>query len=53
MTKELKEIVGVKNIQDNEEVLEKYSQDFSFAPRVRPRAGVSCWAPEHGSRRAP
>jgi len=40
MTKELKEIVGVKNIQDNETVLEEYSKDFSFAPKVRPRCVV-------------
>ena len=39
-TKQLAEIVGSKNIQDSEEVLEQYSQDFSFAPRVRPRAVV-------------
>ena len=40
MAKELKEVVGVKNIQDSEEVLESYSQDYSFAPKVRPRCVV-------------
>jgi len=40
MAKELKEIVGVKNIQDSETVLEEYSKDFSFAPKVRPRCVV-------------
>jgi FAD/FMN-containing dehydrogenase len=40
MAKELKEVVGVKNIQDSEEVLEEYSQDNSFAPKVRPRCVV-------------
>jgi hypothetical protein len=35
--KELAKIVGSKNILDSEKVLEEYSKDLSFVPRVRPR----------------
>jgi hypothetical protein len=40
MPKELKDIVGAQNIQDSDSILEEYSQDFSFAPRIRPRCVV-------------
>lgn len=35
--KTLHEIVGHENVLDNEKVLEEYSGDVSFSPRVRPR----------------
>ena len=38
--KELEKIVGSKNVLDSEEVLEEYSRDLSFVPRVRPRCVV-------------
>jgi FAD/FMN-containing dehydrogenase len=38
--KNLQEIVGNDNILDNEKVLEEYSGDISFAPRIRPRCVV-------------
>jgi FAD/FMN-containing dehydrogenase len=38
--KNLQEIVGNVNFLDNEKVLEEYSGDISFSPRVRPRCVV-------------
>ena len=38
--KELEKIVGSKNVRVSEKVLEDYSKDVSFAPRVRPRCEV-------------
>jgi hypothetical protein len=38
--KELDEIVDSKNILDNDEVLEEYSEDMSFVPRVKPKCTV-------------
>ena len=38
--KELEKIVGSKYVLDNAEVLEEYSDDFSFAPWMRPRCVV-------------
>jgi len=35
--KELANIVGAKNLLDGVEILEEYSKDLSFAPRLRPR----------------
>jgi hypothetical protein len=35
IAEELKEIVGVNNIHYNETILEDYSQDFTFDPKVR------------------
>ena len=37
---EMTKIVGDKNVLDNEDVLEEYSRDMSFVPRVRPRCIV-------------
>ena len=38
--KELTKIVGSKNVLDSAKVLENYSKDLSFVPRVRPRCVV-------------
>jgi FAD/FMN-containing dehydrogenase len=38
--KNLQEIVGNGNLLDNDKVLEEYSGDISFAPRIRPRCIV-------------
>ena len=38
--KELAKIVGSKNVLSSAEVLEAYSQDLSFVPRVKPRCVV-------------
>ena len=38
--KELAKIVGSKNVLDSDKVLEEYSKDLSFVPRVRPRCVV-------------
>jgi len=35
--KELTKILGSKNILENLKILEEYSKDLSFAPRIRPR----------------
>lgn len=38
--KELAKIVGSKNILDSPRILEEYSRDLSFVPRIRPRCVV-------------
>jgi len=38
--KKLQEIVGSGNVLDDEKVLEEYSGDISFAPKIRPRCVV-------------
>jgi len=36
----LQELIGNHSFQESEEVLEEYSRDYSFTPRLRPRAVV-------------
>jgi FAD/FMN-containing dehydrogenase len=40
VTKELPDILGRQNVQEDETVLEGYSHDISFAPKIRPRMVV-------------
>jgi len=40
MAKGLSEIVGNNNILDSEKILQEYSRDQSFAPKIRPRSIV-------------
>jgi FAD/FMN-containing dehydrogenase len=39
-TNELVKIVGKNNVLDSPDILDEYSRDLSFVPRVRPRCVV-------------